>query len=108
MKHRILICKAFFPINISGRAIRQNFSVYKVYCLFINHRRSSTDLADALKHLEVFSDMFSAGRLLSTIRTKLGHPGVYASEDIADIMVSYVHKSFTQFLCDKMPTIPFE
>ena len=52
---------------------------------------NSTDLADALKHLEVFSDMFSAGRLLSTIRTKLGHPAVYACKDTADVMVSDLH-----------------
>lgn len=46
-------------------------------------------MTDVLKHLEVFSDMFSAGRLLSSIRAQLGHPAVYASEDIANIMVSY-------------------
>jgi len=33
--------------------------------------------------------MFSAGRLLSIIRTKLGHPAVFRSKEIANIMVSY-------------------
>lgn len=33
--------------------------------------------------------MFSAGRLLSTVRTKLGHPAVFACEEIASVTVSY-------------------
>ena len=55
---------------------------------------------DALKHLEIFSAMFSAGRLLSTVRTKLGHPAVYACEETANITVSsvYTYSSFILYL----------
>ena len=56
------------------------------YMIFENYR-SSTDLVDALKHLEIFSAMFSAGRLLSAVRTKLGHPAVFAFEETANVMV---------------------
>ena len=66
--------------------VRTHLATYCFLCF-----SNSTDLADALKHLAVFSDMFSAGRLLSTIRTKLGHPAVYARKDTADIMVSDLH-----------------
>ena len=70
--------------------------------------RSSTELADALKHLEIFSEMFSAGRLLSSIRAKLGHPAVYVSEEIANVMVSWDNMCiaiFFTFLVCELPYI---
>ncbi|XP_065904261.1 midasin-like isoform X2 [Dysidea avara] len=49
--------------------------------------KGSKELANTLHHLEVFSNLFSTGWLLCTIRNKLGHPSPYVCGEVAQAMV---------------------